>query len=175
MGPISGVNERQTDSYLLWGKRVEQNASKVRMQRADEKTQDSQDVKEKKNNPAEEVRNVSSRRMRDEYIPEIRKVSESDKISGEKNADGNKPPESDKVSKRAESEKSEMYRGSTDKVDREIEKLKRRKTELESKLSMEKDERKIQELEKQLSQVERELSQKDNDTYRKQHMEMTKM
>ena len=144
MGPISGVNDRQTDPYLQWSKQVEKNASRAGMGKAEEK----------ENNLAEGVKNDSARRTRDEYIPETK---------------------GDADSKRAESEKSGMYRCSTDKVDREIAKLKRHKAELESMLSTEKDERKIQELERQLSQVERELSQKDNDTYRKQHMEMTKL
>lgn len=154
MGPVSGVNERQADPYLQWSRQIEKNASGAGMKRAEEKTQDSQDVKEKENNPAEGAMNVPARRTRDEYIPETK---------------------GDADSKRVKSEKSEMWRCSTDKVDREIEKLKKQKAELEGKLSMEKDERKVQELERQLSQVERELSQKDNDTYRKQHMEMTKL
>ncbi len=156
MGPISGVNDRQTDPYLQWSKQVEKNASRAGMVRAEENSQDSRDVKgeEKGNNRTEGVKNDSARRTRDEYIPETK---------------------GDADSKRAESEKSGMYRCSTDKVDHEIAKLKRHKAELESMLSTEKDERKIQELERQLSQVERELSQKDNDTYRKQHMEMTKI
>ena len=65
--------------------------------------------------------------------------------------------------------------GSTDKVDREIEKLKKRKSELEGQLRMEQDESKVQSLERELAQVERELSQKDNDGYRRRHMVMTKM
>ena len=157
MGPVSGVNERQADPYLQWSRQIEKNASGAGMKRAEEKTQDSQDVKEKENNPAEGAMNVPARRTRDEYIPETKGDADSKRVKNEK------------------SEKSEMWRCSTDKVDREIEKLKRHKAELESKLSMEKDERKIQELERQLSRVERELSQKDNDTYRKQHMEMTKL
>ena len=108
-------------------------------------------------NVTEGAMNVPARRTRDEYIPETKGDADSKRVKNEK------------------SEKSEMWRCSTDKVDREIEKLKKQKAELEGKLSMEKDERKIQELERQLSQVERELSQKDNDTYRKQHMEMTKL
>lgn len=58
----------------------------------------------------------------------------------------------------------------TDKVDREIRKLKEEKQQLEQQLgSAFGDEKKIRELEKKLAQVEQELSQKDNDTYRKQH------
>ena len=45
MGPISGVNDRQTDPYLQWSKQVEKNASRAGMVRAEENSQDSRDVK----------------------------------------------------------------------------------------------------------------------------------
>lgn len=58
----------------------------------------------------------------------------------------------------------------TDKVDREIKKLKEKKLQLEQQIkSASGDEKKIRELEKKLAHVENELSQKDNDTYRKRH------
>ena len=57
----------------------------------------------------------------------------------------------------------------TDKVDREIEKLKKQKQELEQQINRETDESKIEDLKAKLAQIERELSQKDNDTYRRQH------
>ena len=58
----------------------------------------------------------------------------------------------------------------TDKVDREIKKLKEKKQQLEQQIqSASGDEKKIRELEKTLAQVENELSQKDNDTYRRQN------
>ncbi len=73
----------------------------------------------------------------------------------------------------------------TDKVDREIKKLKEKKQQLEQQLqsasgdetpfghpfmpSGNYKENKIRELEKKLAQVENELSQKDNDTYRRQN------
>ena len=57
----------------------------------------------------------------------------------------------------------------TDKVDREIEKLKKQKQELEQQINRETDESKIEDLKAKLEQIERELSQKDNDTYRRQH------
>ena len=63
----------------------------------------------------------------------------------------------------------EVWEGNTDKVEREIEKLKKRRQELEQRLGTETDEAKIKELERQLAQVEQELQQKDNDTYRRQH------
>ena len=61
----------------------------------------------------------------------------------------------------------------TDKVDREIEKLKKQKQELEQQINRETDERKVEDLKAKLAQVEKELSQKDNDTYRRQHATYT--
>lgn len=61
----------------------------------------------------------------------------------------------------------------TDKVDKEIEKLKQSKTQLEQKIAAAKDTREKDSLENQLAQVEAELKMKDNDTYRRQHMEIT--
>lgn len=69
--------------------------------------------------------------------------------------------------------KSETCTGSTDRVDREIEKLKREKERLERQISIETDETKVKALEQKLAQVERELGQKDNDAYRRRHTEIT--
>ncbi len=71
--------------------------------------------------------------------------------------------------KASDSRKAEICRGSTDKVDREIEKLKKKREELERQINSETDGAKIEELEKKLAQVESELRQKDNDAYRRQH------
>lgn len=63
----------------------------------------------------------------------------------------------------------------TNQVDREIEKLKEKKKELEQQIRAAfGDEGKIKELEKKLADVENELSQKDNDTYRRQNASVTK-
>lgn len=87
-------------------------------------------------------------------------------------ADGKKP----KVDGDSQGKPAEVCVGNTDKVDREIEKLKEKKRELEQQIrSASGDERKIRELEKKLTQVEQELSQKDNDTYRKQHSEFSRL
>ena len=87
-------------------------------------------------------------------------------------ADGKKP----KVDGDSQGKPAEVCIGNTDKVDREIEKLKEKKRELEQQIrSASGDERKIRELEKKLAQVEQELSQKDNDTYRKQHSEFSRL
>lgn len=66
--------------------------------------------------------------------------------------------------------KSEECTTNTDKVDREIEKLKEEKKQLEQKISAASgDDKKVAELKKRLEQIENELSQKDNDTYRRQN------
>lgn len=58
----------------------------------------------------------------------------------------------------------------TDKVDKEIKKLKEKKKQLEQQIQMaSQDEEKVRELEKELARVESELVQKDNDTYRRQN------
>ena len=71
--------------------------------------------------------------------------------------------------------KDETWECNTDKVDREIEKLKKKQQELEQRLNTETDEAKIKDLEHQLAQVEQELKQKDSDTYRRQHAVYTQL
>ena len=72
-------------------------------------------------------------------------------------------------------DKGETWECNTDKVDREIEKLKKKQQELEQRLNTETDESKIKALERQLSQVEQELKQKDSDAYRRQHASFTQL
>ena len=74
-----------------------------------------------------------------------------------------------------EGEKEERWVCDTDKVDREIENLKKEQRELKQRLGTEADETKSKDLERQLAQVERELGEKDNDTYRKQHSTFTQL
>lgn len=75
-----------------------------------------------------------------------------------------------KISGNGQGKPAEKCVANTDKVDREIKKLKEKKQQLEQQIqSASGDEKKIRELEKKLSQVENELSQKDNDTYRRQN------
>jgi len=82
-------------------------------------------------------------------------------------------PEQDKAAdapkKKASDDKAESCTCNTDKVDREIEKLKKKQEELERQINSETDDTKVRELESKLAQVESELHQKDNDTYRRQH------
>ena len=71
--------------------------------------------------------------------------------------------------------KGERWICNTDSVDREIERLKKKRQELERQLGAERGQDRAKELERQLAQVERELAQKDNDTYRKQHAVFTRL
>ena len=80
--------------------------------------------------------------------------------------DGKRP----KVRRDSQGKPAKKCVTNTDKVDREIKKLKEKKQQLEQQIqSVSKDEKKIRELEKKLAQVENELSQKDNDTYRQKN------
>ena len=74
-----------------------------------------------------------------------------------------------KAEKKPGAGKAEECTTNTDAVDREIEKLKEEKRQLEQQIQAETDENKVKELEKKLVQVEVELSQKNNDTYRRQN------
>ena len=74
-----------------------------------------------------------------------------------------------KVQKKSATGKAEECITNTDAVDREIEKLKEEKRQIEQQIQAETDENKVKELEKKLAQVEAELSQKNNDTYRRQN------
>lgn len=75
-----------------------------------------------------------------------------------------------KVGADSPEEDAEKCTANTDKVDREIKKLKEQKQQLEQQIKAASgDEEKVKELEKKLSQIEGELSQKDNDTYRRQN------
>ncbi|MDE5864339.1 MAG: hypothetical protein K2H34_08335 [Lachnospiraceae bacterium] len=65
---------------------------------------------------------------------------------------------------------AEKCTANTDKVDREIKKLKEKQQQLEQQIkSASGDEEKVRVLEKKLAQVEMELGQKDNDAYRRQN------
>ena len=96
--------------------------------------------------------------------PEDAPEAEEPKQAGQ----GAKGPEGKK-------DKEEVWEGNTDKVDREIEKLKKKQQELEQRLNTETDEAKIKDLEHQLAQVEQELKQKDSDTYRRQNAAYTQL
>lgn len=66
--------------------------------------------------------------------------------------------------------KPEICTTNTDKADREIEKLKGERKQLEQQIkSAAGDDEKVRELEKKLAALEMEIKQKDNDTYRRQN------
>ncbi len=70
---------------------------------------------------------------------------------------------------KAADKSSDRVTGSTDKVDAEIRKLKKKLSELEARLASEQDPAKCQDLEKQISALKDELKKKDNDAYRREH------
>lgn len=66
--------------------------------------------------------------------------------------------------------RTDIWKANTDNVDREIEKLKEEKEQLEQQIKAAAgDKEKVKVLEKKLAQIEGELSQKDNDTYRRKN------
>ena len=154
MTPISGLNHEA-----------------IRPLSAPEKTQGAPKVQK-----PEEPQSRQPKATMDEYVPE-----EPQEPSGRywmgKDEDGQPKIHFDDPEKAAGAPKKpeEKWMGNTDKVDREIEKLKKKQQELKQQLGTETDEVKIKDLERQLAQVERELKQKDNDTYRKQHSTFTQI
>lgn len=87
-----------------------------------------------------------------------------------KNGNGADKKGQPKIGADSPKEDSERCTTNTNKVDREIKKLKKQKQQLEQQIKAAfGDEEKLKELERKLSQVEGELSQKDNDTYRRQN------
>jgi len=125
-------------------------------------------VREPASRPAEEAPSRPSRAAADEYVP-----TEPEEPSGrywlEPDGDGAPRIHFDNPERPEDGEKAERCTGDTGKVDREIERLKRKQAELERRLATEADEAKRAALEKELTQIARELSRKDNDTYRRQH------
>lgn len=123
---------------------------------------------------------VAKPRM-DEYVPE--EITEpSGRYFLGKDVDGNTqiyfddPAQAENTSIKPEDlpdKNVERCTVNTDKVDREIEKLKGQKQELEQQIDKETDETKVKNLKAKLTQIERELNQKDNDTYRRQHATYT--
>jgi len=81
----------------------------------------------------------------------------------------NQDGRADGPEKDASGGKAESCTCNTDKVDREVEKLKKKREELERQIRSVTDGARIRELEQELAQVEGELRRKDNDSYRRQH------
>ena len=124
----------------------------------------------------EEPQSRQPKAMMDEYVPE-----EPQEPSGRYwmggDEDGQPKIHFDDPEKASGAPKKpeEKWVCDTGKVDREIEKLKKKQQELKQQLGTETNEARIKELERQLAQAERELSEKDNDTYRKQHSTFTQI
>ena len=180
MMPISGVNTVAVQP-LTTAEKV-QGASKVQK-------------------PEEEAQGRQLKPVMDEYVPEEPQEPSGRYWMGkdedgqpkiyfddpERAADGPKQPEDAPEAEEpkqagqgakgpeGKKNKDETWECNTDKVDREIEKLKKKQQELEQRLNTEIDEAKIKELEHQLAQVEQELKQKDNDTYRRQNAAYTQL
>lgn len=115
-------------------------------------------------------------RAKDEYVPSendepigLYKLSEDEDgnpiIDFDKAKDGSGSPEKSK--KDDPEKKTESCTCNTDKVDREIKRLKEKQEQLKQKLRSAEGEN-ARQLEKQLKSVSAELAQKDNDTYRRQ-------
>lgn len=115
------------------------------------------------------------------YFDDPERAAPQQPAPGAKNPDADAPeaeePEQDKGAQgpKKKEGKEEVCVGNTDKVDREIEKLKKKRQELEQRLNTETDKARSKDLERQLAQVERELREKDNDAYRRQHSTFTQL
>lgn len=125
-----------------------------------------------------EEQSRSHRSVMDEYIPEEKQEPSGLYWMGR--GENGQPqiyfddPEQDKnlgdsEPKADDGKKADTCTGNTDQVDREVERLKKQKEQLERQINSETDETKKKELESKLSQVVNELNQKDNDAYRRQH------
>lgn len=86
-----------------------------------------------------------------------------------KTSSSDETKKADHPEKKASGSPGKSCRANTDKVDREIERLKKKQRELKQPLNTETDPTKAEALKKQLTQIENELRQKDNDSYRRQH------
>lgn len=102
----------------------------------------------------------------------------------EQSENGNSAEKNDIVDREVQNRKaeedlgnqSEKWKCNTDRVDREIEKLKKEKQQLEQQIQAAyEDEEKIRELEQKMERVEAELRHKENDTYRRMNSVISKV
>ena len=126
------------------------------------------DETKKVRRPEDETQSHRQKPVMDEYVPE-EKPEPSGRYRLGKDEDGKPKIDFDGPEKSGSDKDGQSCTCNTDKVDREIEKLKKQKQELEQQINRETDESKIEDLKAKLAQIEKELSQKDNDTYRRQH------
>lgn len=126
------------------------------------------DQPKKVQRPEDETQSRRQKPVMDEYVPE-EKPEPSGRYRLGKDEDGKPKIDFDGPEKSGSDKDGQSCTCNTDKVDREIEKLKKQKQELEQQINRETDESKMEDLKAKLAQIEKELSQKDNDTYRRQH------
>lgn len=126
------------------------------------------DETKKVRRPEDETQSHRQKPVMDEYVPE-EKPEPSGRYRLGKDEDGKPKIDFDGPEKSGSDKDGQSCTCNTDKVDREIEKLKKQKQELEQQINRETDESKMEDLKARLAQIEKELSQKDNDTYRRQH------
>ncbi len=132
------------------------------------------DVKELKEKNVVEIKDIYTSNKENSKEPTgLYKLVEKDgvkKIEYDKIDKVNKTEEKAKTDNKEKTEKANVYHVNTDKVDREIEKIKNKKKELInqiSRLSASDDIERTQKLKAELARIESELSMKDNDAYRK--------
>ena len=173
MMPISGVNTSAVQPLTTAEKVL--GASKV--QKPEEEDQGRQLKPVMDEYVPEEPQEPSGRYWMDKDEAGRSRIFFDDRSQMENAPDAETPEQADGGAQSPEksSEKGERWSCSTDQVDREIEKLKKQRQELEQRLNTETDEAKIKELERQLAQVEQELKQKDSDAYRKRHAVFTRL
>lgn len=117
--------------------------------------------------------------IQDEYIPSDKDAKPATGLYQLKYSEDGTPKISfDNPRKKAadnkEANQEEKCTGNTDKVEREIRKLKEEKKQLEQKLRMASDPQKTKDLEQQIANIEQELQLKDTDIYRRQHTVFSK-
>ena len=142
-----------------------------------------QNINSINNKKEEEIQQQNSKPKFDEYISNKSQNEESIgiyKIEQDKNGERKITFENDKKSQNQNAEKNENQKPeilkcavNSDKVLKEIEKLKKEKQSLEQKIAQCKDNpEKLKELQNKLKLVNNELKLKDNDNYIKQNSEL---
>ncbi len=95
--------------------------------------------------------------------------------NGNKKIEYDKIEKTDKADKQAKTEKEKLYYVNTDKVDREIEKLKKQEKDIAQQLaqllSSGADSYEVEKLKEKMERIENELSMKDTESYRKANAE----
>ncbi len=109
----------------------------------------------------------------DEYVPEDKRNQEPIGLYRVVQEDGAPKIEFDDPDKAGAPDKTEQTTMDTGKVDREIRQLKEKIEQLQKQIEREDGPQKREQLEKQLARAQQEAARKDNDTYRRQHAEIS--